>query len=77
VQRLVQIVPATEATPLPACSVRRTCRWFVERGKAACLRCSEIRTDGYDRNPLLVEASRPPEPPGVGSAVPERASAAG
>lgn len=62
VQRLVQIVPAP-AAELPACSVRRTCRWFVEQGKSACFRCSEIVTDGYDRNPLLAEASQPPGMP--------------
>ncbi len=62
VQRLVQIVPAPTA-PLPACAVRRTCRWFVEQGRSACVRCSEIVTDGYDHNPLLTEASQPPPLP--------------
>ena len=75
VQRLVQIVPAPEAFTLPACSVRRTCRWFVEQGKAACLRCSEIVTDGYDRDPLLAAASQPPEHPS--GAVASHATASG
>lgn len=30
---------------LPACSIRRTCRWFFQRGAAACAVCPTIVAD--------------------------------
>jgi hypothetical protein len=41
--------PAGKATPsgaaLPACAIRRSCRWFAQRGAAACAVCPEIVAD--------------------------------
>jgi hypothetical protein len=34
---------------LPACRIRPDCRWFVQEGRAACLRCPQIVT--YSVNP--------------------------
>lgn len=30
---------------LPQCRIRRTCRWFRQEGKAACLRCPQVVTE--------------------------------
>lgn len=30
---------------LPSCSIRRTCRWFAQRGPSACLACPMIVAD--------------------------------
>jgi hypothetical protein len=32
------------APPLPA-DVGRTCRWYAEQGRAACVACSHVVTD--------------------------------
>ena len=41
--------PAGKATAsgaaLPACAIRRSCRWFAQRGAAACTVCPEIVAD--------------------------------
>ncbi|MGW7456870.1 hypothetical protein [Streptomyces sp. NPDC054797] len=34
-----------EDAPLPACGIRRTCRWFAQRGAAACAVCPTIVAD--------------------------------
>jgi hypothetical protein len=36
---------ATTGTALPACAIRRTCRWFAQRGAAACAVCPTIVAD--------------------------------
>jgi hypothetical protein len=46
--RLVQLLPSTTES-LPACRIRRDCRWFMQEGKAACHRCPQIVT--YSVNP--------------------------
>jgi hypothetical protein len=33
------------ADNLPRCAIRGTCRWFSQRGKAACLACAFVVTD--------------------------------
>jgi hypothetical protein len=33
---------------LPNCLIRSTCRWFYQRGSAACSLCSYIITDALD-----------------------------
>jgi hypothetical protein len=30
---------------LPPCLIRKTCRWFAERGAAACRACDLVVTD--------------------------------
>ncbi len=31
--------------PLPACSIRESCRWFAQRGALACSVCADVITD--------------------------------
>lgn len=64
VDRIVQIMPASDSS-LPYCAIRATCRWFGQRGKAACMRCDQIVTDEFVRDEqmtaLTVPAGRPAE----------------
>jgi hypothetical protein len=46
--------PATADAPLPNCSIRATCRWFAQRGAAACSICPEITTDTREDIPRQV-----------------------
>lgn len=49
---------AGEGAGLPACAIRRRCRWFAQAGAQACHRCPSVVTDvGGDEGP------RPPAPP--------------
>jgi hypothetical protein len=42
-QRLVDgLDPVVSA--LPSCTIRDTCRWFAEQGRAACIRCPQVVT---------------------------------
>lgn len=36
---------ADAAMRLPRCAIRRDCRWFGQRGAAACAGCALVRTD--------------------------------
>src|SRR5215468_6657421 len=45
--RVVRILPAV-VDRLPACVIRKECRWFSQEGEAACKRCPEITTVSYD-----------------------------
>ncbi|MBI3218422.1 MAG: hypothetical protein HYZ44_02825 [Bacteroidetes bacterium] len=37
---------------LPACGIRKTCRWYFQKGKLACAICPLITTDnGIENNP--------------------------
>jgi len=42
--------PQAAPTPssLPACIIRPDCRWFIQRGTAACLMCRYVVTDNAD-----------------------------
>ena len=43
VGRIVEgLAPVTDA--LPACAIRRTCRWFAQEGAEACHRCPQVVT---------------------------------
>ena len=35
----------TEGRRLPACTIRRTCRWYAQNGAAACAVCPEVVAD--------------------------------
>jgi len=48
--KLVQLMPAV-ADSLPPCRIRPDCRWFVQEGRAACMRCPQIVT--YSVNPTV------------------------
>jgi hypothetical protein len=46
---------------LPRCTIRRECRWYAERGAAACRRCPQVITLDRARpgNTELAGAARP------------------
>ena len=44
---------------LPECDIRPRCRWFVQEGGEACLRCPQIVTDGVHLSPELRLAADP------------------
>ncbi len=37
-----QLAPVVDVAP--ACTLRKTCRWYAENGTASCLRCPQITT---------------------------------
>lgn len=57
-QRVVEQLPVVE-DKLPACSIRRDCRWFQQEGKAACMRCPQVITDNYNASELVRQVSMP------------------
>jgi len=60
-QKIVQLVPAVIEI-LPACKVRASCRWWLQEGKAACLRCPGVVTEDYRPSDEIREAARPAAP---------------
>ena len=44
--KLVQLTPPVTRS-LPAFAVRPDCRWWRQEGKAACMVCPSVRTEGY------------------------------
>lgn len=44
IERVLEITGAVEAA-LPPCGIRARCRWFAQRGGAACHACPEVVTD--------------------------------
>jgi hypothetical protein len=42
---------------LPACVIRKTCRWFAQEGRAACLRCPQVVTGAEQRDELLTQVA--------------------
>ncbi len=43
VRRVVDLLPEVVAE-LPACNIRRDCRWWAQEGAAACHRCPGVVT---------------------------------
>src|SRR5918998_121483 len=58
VKRVVQILPSV-ASDTPPCTLRPTCRWWQQEGKAACARCPQIVTENYAPSEAMVCASDP------------------
>ncbi len=44
--RIVQRLPAVVDDP-PDCAIRPACRWWLQEGVAACLRCPLVVTESY------------------------------
>lgn len=40
---------------LPPCAIRRTCRWYVQEGAAACHRCPQVVTRMQEADPRMLE----------------------
>ena len=56
--RLVQILPAV-VDALPRCAIRTTCRWFLQEGRQACLRCPQVASEIHFPSPDLLQAATP------------------
>ena len=61
VKRVVQILPAV-ADDTPPCTLRPSCRWWQQEGKAACARCPQIVTESYAPSEALTRAADPKSP---------------
>jgi hypothetical protein len=58
-QRIVeQLPPVVDA--LPPCTVRSSCRWYLEQGKEACFRCPQLVTVSHLDDLNLRRAAAPP-----------------
>jgi hypothetical protein len=44
---------------LPPCRIRQNCRWWLQEGKAACLRCPQVVTDNYNPSETFVKVAEP------------------
>jgi hypothetical protein len=60
VQRVVQLLPPAMEDTLPLCSIRPSCRWYAQEGRAACMRCTEIVSHAYEPSRTLVAVAEPP-----------------
>jgi hypothetical protein len=47
VTRIVNILPAV-VDGLPVCVIRSTCRWYMQEGHSACVRCPQVVTELTD-----------------------------
>lgn len=45
--RVVEMMPSV-VDALPACTIRRTCRWYLQEGPPACRRCPQVVTINTD-----------------------------
>jgi hypothetical protein len=57
---VAMLAPATER--LPSCTIRATCLWFHQEGRAACLRCPQVVTDNTYPSPDMRNAADPSVP---------------
>ena len=57
-QRIVEQLPEI-VEALPPCQVRAGCRWYAERGSAACRRCPQVITMIPKREDALNRAAMP------------------
>ena len=59
-ERISRDVPGV-VEMLPRCTIRRECRWYAERGAAACRRCPQVVTVDRSRpgNDELATAAQP------------------
>ena len=56
--RIVQILPVVTKS-LALCTIRPSCRWFQQEGKAACQRCPQIITYSVNPTAELSKAATP------------------
>lgn len=55
-KRTVELLPVV-VEALPPCRVRPQCRWWLQEGKAACLRCPQVVTECYEATPRMARAA--------------------
>ena len=58
--RIAKMLPEV-VDNLPACNIRRECRWFRQEGRAACQRCPQIVTGNPEADGRLIEVAGMPE----------------
>lgn len=58
--RIAKLLPEA-VDNLPACNIRRECRWFRQEGRAACLRCPQIVTGNPEADDRLREVAGMPD----------------
>ncbi len=57
-ENVVRLVPSVGGA-LPACDIRRRCRWFAQEGREACRRCPQIVPDDAHPQEALRVAAMP------------------
>jgi hypothetical protein len=57
--RIAKMLPEV-VDHLPACNIRRDCRWFRQEGRAACVRCPQVVTGIYDADETLQQVAGVP-----------------
>ena len=60
IERIVAALEPVVDRP-PACAIRRTCRWWAEQGRTACVRCPQVVTDRAAPSEAYARAMAPPE----------------
>ena len=58
VSRIVDILPAV-VDGLPVCLIRSTCRWYMQEGHNACVRCPQVVTELTDPTDDFKRAALP------------------
>jgi hypothetical protein len=58
VARMVKLLPVV-VEKLPACAIRPRCRWWLQEGRTACMRCPQVVTDNYNPSALMRQAAEP------------------
>ena len=51
--RVATLLPAV-VERLPPCAIRRTCRWYAQEGRAACVRCPQVTTQQPTASPIAL-----------------------
>jgi hypothetical protein len=71
VTKVARLVPAASDEP-PPCPIRDRCRWWMQEGVAACLRCPAVVTDDVLPSRAMSRATVLRVPPGAERAKGER-----
>src|SRR5580692_476427 len=56
VTRVATMLPPV-VDSLPACVIRKECRWYSQEGRAACMRCPQITTLSHELSPRALAVS--------------------
>ncbi len=59
--KIVQMLPQV-TDDLPPCEIRPQCRWFMQEGKEACMRCPQVVTNNYNPSETMLVAADPTTP---------------
>ena len=57
-EKVVRWAPAV-VDRLPACTIRASCRWWHQEGRAACMRCPQVVTETYDTAEVVRKTADP------------------